>query len=78
MSFNVGELMFNIIKILKDLTQKLYEVVNYQVDITFVTKVMDFFGASLQLPNTISLISLIGGVSAVTLVIIIIYNIFKL
>lgn len=78
MQFNIGELMFSIIKILKDLATKLYDVINYQVDISFVNKTVEFFGGSSNLPNTISLLSIVGGVGVATLVGIIIYNIFKL
>lgn len=78
MAFNVGEFMYRIIIILKDLANKLYEVINYQVNIKFVTKILDFFNVTIELPEQISLLSIIGSISAVTLVVIIIYNIFKL
>lgn len=77
MTFNLGELMFNIIKILKDLASKLYDVINYQVDISFVRKTIEFFGGSTDMPNTISLLAIVGGIGVATLVGIIIYNIFK-
>lgn len=78
MTFNIGEFIFNIIKILKDLASKLYDVVNYQVNIEFINKIMSFFGSDLDIPNSISLLSIIGSLGAVTLVVLIIYNIFKL
>ena len=78
MTVNIGDFIFNIIKYLIALPQKLYEVINYPVSIEWVSKVLKFFGSDIQLPNTITLITVLGGLSAVTLVILIIYNIFKL
>lgn len=78
MSFNIGEFMFTIMTILRNLVSKLYDVINYQVDITFVAKIMEFFKSDIAIPESISLLSIIGGISAVALVAIIIYNIFKL
>lgn len=78
MSFNVGNLIFEIMQNLIGFTSKLYDVVNYQVNIEWISKILSFFGANIDLPNSISLIGIIGSVSAVALVVIIIYNIFKL
>lgn len=78
MSVNIGSFMFTILKYLVELPKKLYEVINYQVNIGWVSNVLNFFGADLQLPSSISLITILGSLGAVTLVILIIYNIFKL
>ena len=78
MSFNVGNLIFEIMQNFVGFTSKLYDVVNYQVDITWISKILSFFGANVDLPTNISLLGIIGSISAVALVVIIIYNIFKL
>lgn len=75
---NVGYFMFNIIKSIMDLGQKLYEIFTYEVDISFVTKTLRFFGSELDIPNTISLSYILGGASAVVLLVLIIYSVFKL
>lgn len=75
---NVGYFMFNIIKSVMDLGQKLYEIFTYEVDISFVTKTLRFFGSELDIPNTISLSYILGGASAVVLLVLIIYSVFKL
>lgn len=75
---NVGYFMFNIIKSIMDLGQKLYDIFTYEVDISFVTKTLRFFGSELDIPNTISLSYILGGASAVVLLVLIIYSVFKL
>ncbi len=75
---NVGYFMFNIIKSVMDLGQKLYDIFTYEVDISFVTKTLRFFGSELDIPNTISLSYILGGASAVVLLVLIIYSVFKL
>lgn len=75
---NVGYFMYTIMKSIMDLGKKLYEVFTHEVDISFVNKIMDFFGSELDIPNTISLSYIIGGASAVVLVVLIIYSIFKI
>lgn len=78
MNFNVGDLMFSIIKTLVDLPSKLYTVLTYEVDISWITKIFSFFNAEVGLPENISLWSMFATIGAVALVGIIIYNIFKL
>ena len=75
---NVGYFMYSIMKTIMDLGNKLYDVFTHEVDISFVNKMMSFFGSELEIPNTISLSYIIGGASAIVLVILIIYSIFKL
>ena len=75
---NVGSFMFSIIEMLVKLPSKLYEALNYQVSINWLSKILNFFGADLNLPSNISLLAILGTIGGGTLVIIIIYNIFKL
>ena len=78
MNFNVGSLIFDTIKIITGLGSKLYEMLNYPVSLGFLSKMLDFFNINLDLPDTISLITIIGSLGAGAIIIIIIYNIFKL
>lgn len=75
---NVGHFIFTIARSLMDLGTKLYELFTTQVDISFVNKILSFFGSSMDIPNTISLSYLLGGASVTLLLALIIYNVFKL
>lgn len=75
---NVGDFMYSVLKILIGLPSKLYTMLTYEVDISWLSKILGFFNANINIPNSISLLALIGSISAVVLVGIIIYNIFKL
>lgn len=75
---NIGHFMFNIARNLMELGGKLYDIFTYQIDISFVSKMLSFFNASIEIPETISLSYIIGGMSGVILIGLIIYNIFKL
>ena len=75
---NVGSLMYTILRLLVDLPSKLYTMLTYEVDISWLSKILGFFNAKVNMPNTISLLAVLGSISAVVLVGIIIYNIFKL
>lgn len=75
---NVGQFIFTISKALMDLGTKLYEVFTYPVNISFVSKILAFFGSDLGLPESISLSYILGGIGAVALLVLIIYNVFKL
>lgn len=75
---NIGTFMFNVLKILVSLPSKLYEALYYQVSIKWLSKIINFFGAEIDFPSSVSLIALLGVIGGGTLVAIIIYNIFKL
>ena len=75
---NIGQFMFTIARALMNLGQKLYDMFTREIDISFVSKLLKFFGADLDLPETISFSYILGGMSAVVLLAIIIYNVFKL
>lgn len=74
---NIGQFMFDIAKALMNLGSKLYELFTTSISIKWVQDILKFFGASLQLPNTISLYWILTSASAATILIIIIYRIFK-
>ena len=74
---NIGDFLLKILRLLVELPTKLYEMLNYEVSIKWLSKIFEFFGTDIGLPENISLIGVLGTVSAVTLVIMIIYNIFK-
>ena len=74
---NIGDFLLKILRLLVELPTKLYQVLNYEVSIKWLSRIFNFFGADIGLPDYVSLLGILGTVSAVTLVIIIIYNIFK-
>ena len=78
MDINIGHFIYTIIRAVMNLGQKLYDMFTYQVDITFVSKLLGFFKADIALPETISLSYILGGMSAVVLLGLIVYNVFKL
>jgi len=67
-----GMFIFNISKSILELGEKLYTILNTSVNISFVSKIVDFFGGSVNLPNEISLIWLLTGGSVIVLAILII------
>lgn len=75
---NIGHFMINIARSLMDLGSKLYEMFTKEIDISFVSKLLEFFKADIDLPQTISLSYILGGASAVVMLGILVYNIFKL
>lgn len=75
---NIGHFLFSISRKLMDLGQKLYELFTMEVDITWATKILSFFNSDISLPDSISFSYILGGISAVALLAIIIYNVFKL
>lgn len=77
MTFNVGDFMWKIISILINLTQKLYDTINYEVSIKWLKNALKLIGVSLDIGDTISLIGIIATLGSGALIIIIIYNIFK-
>lgn len=76
---NVGTFMFNVMQSLMKFATTLYEVFTTEVDLTWLGKILGFFGVnSLNIPNSISLMWILGSASAIVLLGFIIYNIFKL
>lgn len=74
---NLGSLLFSVGQALLGLGQKLYEAFTMEVDISFITKVMNFFGASVELPETISLYYILISGSAALIIGLAIYRAFK-
>ena len=75
---NIGYFIFSISKSLMELGNKLYQLFTYEIDISFVSKIMSFFGSNIDIPDTLSLSYLLGGASVVLLITLIAYNVFKL
>ena len=75
---NIGDFLLTIIRLLVELPKKLYQMLMYEVSLDWLSKFLSFFDISLNLPQSISLISILGTVGGATLIIIILYNIFKL
>ena len=74
---NIGYFMFNISKALMDLAQKLYDLWTTSISIKWIQSILSFFGASVDLPETISLSWILSGASAAVLLALIVYRIFK-
>lgn len=67
-----GMFIFNISKSILELGEKLYTILTTSVNISFVSKIVNFFGGSIDLPSEISLIWLLTGGSVVVIAILII------
>jgi len=74
---NIGSLLYDISTYLLNLGSKLYEVFTTEVSIKWVKDLLNFFGTSVDIPNNISLYYILSGGSAIFLLAIIIYRIFK-
>ncbi len=74
---NIGEFIYDLASKTIDLAKKLYEAFYYQVNIKWLKTVLDFFGADITLPNSISLSYILGGASAALIVFLIIYRLVK-
>lgn len=74
---NIGYLLFNVGNALVSLGSRLYDAFTMQIDITFIQKVMTFFGASVDLPQTISLSYILLSGSAALIIGLAIYRVFK-
>lgn len=75
---NIGSFIYSIINTLLDLGRKLYQLFTMQVSITWVRDILSFFGANIDgLPNEISLYWVLTSASALTILVLIIYRIFK-
>ena len=77
MNFNVGDFMFDIIKTLTKFTQKLYEIVNYKFSLKWLSISLKIFNNNIELPESITLLGILGILSVGTLAILIVYNIFR-
>ena len=74
---NIGYFMFNISKALMNLGQKLYDLWTMEISISWVQTILKFFGASVDLPENISLSWILGSASAAVILVLIVYRIFK-
>lgn len=74
---NLGLFVYNLGEWALNLANKLYEAFFLQVDIKWIQSVVNFFGASIEMPDKISLSYIIGGASATLLIALIIYRLVK-
>ena len=74
---NIMTFVMSIGKGLMDLGSKLYEAFYKEVNISWISKLLKTFGVSADLPEAISLSAIILSFGAATLIILILYNIFK-
>lgn len=74
---NIGEFMFNIAQALMSLGQKLYDAFTADISIKWVQTILNFFGASVDLPDTISLYWILTSAGAGIILVLIVYRIFK-
>lgn len=74
---NMGGFFYEITQYIINLTSTIYDILNIQINISFVSSVLSFFGSSAEIPTYISLLSIISTLGATGLLAIIIYNIFK-
>lgn len=65
---NVFTIMYNVSKALIDLGNKLYEAFSTSVNIQWINKVINFFGAESPLPNELSLSWILFGASGVFII----------
>lgn len=74
---NIGYMFYEICQALLGLGQKLVDVFTAEISIKWVKNILNFFGGSVDLPDTISLLYIITGGSAILILTIIIYRLFK-
>ena len=74
---NFSSIIVNLLKGITNLGQTLYDVVNYSVDISWLSKLFSFFGSNIDLPSSVNLIGLIFSIGAIPLAVVIVYSIFK-
>lgn len=77
MTFNIGDFMFDIIKTLTKFTQKLYDLVNYKFSLKWLANALKIFNSNIELPESITLLGILGILSVGTLAVLIIYNMFR-
>ena len=74
---NIFSFVFGIGKGLLDLGNKLYQAFTMQVNISWLSKVINTLGGDINLPETISLSYILLTASASLLIGLIIYNLVK-
>lgn len=74
---NIGYFIWDIGQHILTLGTKLFDVFTMEINISWVSNIISLFGGSVNLPENISLYWILGSASAVTLLAIIIYRLFK-
>lgn len=76
MTWNIGDFIWSIIKAIVGFTQKLYDLVNLEIDMSWLDKLLKVIGIEANI-GSFSLISIITTMSAGTILILIVYHLFK-
>lgn len=74
---NIGTFLYTTSKALMNLGTKLYEAFTMEVSLGWLTKLLNTLGVQNELPEYISMGYILVSASAVLLVVMIFYNIFK-
>lgn len=74
---NIGNFLFITSQALMNLGSKLYDLFTTPISIKWVQSILNFFGASVDLPESISLSWILGSASAAVILVLIVYRIFK-
>lgn len=74
---NIGNFLFTTSQALMNLGSKLYDLFTTPISIKWVQSILNFFGASVELPESISLSWILGSASAAVILVLIVYRIFK-
>lgn len=74
---NIGNFLFTTAQALMNLGSKLYDLFTTPISIKWVQSILSFFGASVELPESISLSWILGSASAAVILVLIVYRIFK-
>lgn len=74
---NIGTFMFNISQALMTLGQKLYDMFTMDISIKWVKSILNFFGAEISMPETISLYWILASGGAAVLLVFVVYRMFK-
>lgn len=74
---NIGLFLYNLANAALEIGKKLTQAFTMQINISWITKIFDFFGANVELPETISISYILTGASAVLLLTFIIYRLVK-
>lgn len=77
MSFNIGDFIYNLIRVFMNLTQTLYDTLNYEISLSWLNKLLSIIGVDAEIPANLTLLGLIGILGAGTLIVLMIYNLFK-
>lgn len=76
MTWNIGDFIWSIINAIVGFTKKLYELVNIEIDMSWLDKALSLIGIEANI-GSFSLIAIISTMSAGTILVLIVYHLFK-